>query len=138
MAQEKPLKLTLQAANPVERNLTWEDPEICESPMAFLAFLVKHVSVDAEQLASLGESIVFQPGEPSLDNNKKIWVKTSAPYGIGYFSGGKWRLSYEYPRHAIMELPDGLDVPTFITQLSDSDAEARGLSKDFKWGIFHP
>ena len=137
-SQSPPLKLVLQPAKPVEKELTWEDPEICESPMALIAFLVKHVSVDAEQLDAIGESVVFQANAPSSDETKKIWVKTSAPYGIGYFAGGAWRVSYEFPPHAIMQWPEGKEIPPYLTKLGSSDAEARGLSGDFTWVIFNP
>lgn len=134
-SQSPPLRLVLQPSLPIERELSWEDPEVCESPLALLMFLVKNVSVDAEQLDAIGESVVFQANQPSTDNTKKIWVKTSAPYGIGYFSGGKWRVSYEYSPHAIHEFPEGVEIPSYMSQLSKADATARGLDSSYRWAV---
>lgn len=138
MSAEVPLKLSLQAANPAEAQTTWEDPEVCLSPFAFASWLVRHLSIDAEQLNSIAESVVFSGTEPTAQDAKKIWVKTSTPYGIGFFAGGQWRVINDWPKYGLFHVPDDVSTPTYIKTLSEAEITARGLQSvdGFKW-VYH-
>ena len=136
------LQLKLQAANPLNAGLTWESPEICEGPASFAQLLTRLLFVDAGDFAKI-VGVIRSDGKPSSADTNKIWAKTSAPYGIGVYAGGRWQVSYQHPQNSPFLWDTSVtSVPTYISAMTASAVTGAGLTAPtdakWKWVIFNP
>lgn len=97
-----------------------------ESPETLLAKLVQHLVVPADKI-NKKSFFVYSPAQPGAEDQSKIWIKTSAPYGIGFFAGGLWNVAYSIPPGLISIQSTGQDLPPGYRALTDQEIEAIGL-----------
>ena len=143
MPSDPVLKLSLQSANPVNKDLTWEDPSICKSPSAFAEVLTRLLFVDAGEFANLS-GVIRSASRPSSADTGKIWAKTSSPVGVGVYSGGQWKVVYQYAVNTpiLWSLSNG-SVPSYMSPMSESAIDDAGLQEPndgtkWTWVIFSP
>ena len=142
MPADPVLKLQFQSANPLNKDLTWEDPEFCKSPASFAEALTRLLFVDAGDFSKLS-GVVRSDSKPSSSDTDKIWAKTSEPQGIGIYAGGEWIISYPHPQDTpfLWDESKG-SVPPYINPMSDSDIGGAGLNEPtadkWTWVIFTP
>lgn len=142
MPDDPVLPLKLQTANPLDSDLNWDSPELCESPHQFAQFLTRLLFVDAGDFAKLS-GVVRQDGTPAANDQNKIWAKTSEPTGIGVFSGGKWQVSYNIPSHTpFLWDTNRQPVPAYVSAMGSSEISGAGLTSPtdarWVWVIFSP
>lgn len=106
-----------------------QNEQICrwlQNPETLLAKLIEHLSVQGSQLNS-NSFIVESPQQPGADDRGKIWKKTSAPYGIGFFASGEWRLVYTIPPGLIYAMSSADNTPAGFRELSGAEISSLGL-----------
>ena len=106
-----------------------QNEEICRwlaNPETLLAKLVEHLSVQTSQVDK-SNFIVESPQQPGADERGKIWKKTSAPYAIGFFASGEWRLVYTIPPGLIYAMASNQNTPVGFRELSDAEISSVGL-----------
>lgn len=104
---------------------------LCGSPEAFLTEV-------ASRMVAVGEfnsdSIIISDTIPSTSNRRKIWIKTSFPYGIGYVIEGSYKMDYgmsgmpvniPFIRQKTLMDP----MPGSTRRITDSEATNLGLPK---------
>lgn len=121
---------------------------LCKDPDTFL----KEV---ANRLVAKGsytpDGIIISDTVPSTANRRKLWIKTSQPYGIGFVVEGSYKMDYgmsgmvpDTPFLRVKTLMDPL--PNNVRTISDSEATTLGLPKlqgdiatrQVAWYIFEP
>jgi len=118
--------LPLLVANTIEASRKWE--EICQSPQALTAWLIRMLAVDISGIASITE-IVKSASEPQGSDRSKLWLKMSDPVGIGVPYDGVYKMIYEYPPNcAVLWTKDLADLPSYFRKLTTSELSSVGLT----------
>lgn len=143
MPKDPVLRLKFQSANPLNKDLSWDDPEFCESPASFAKALTRLLFVDAGEFSKI-VGVIRSSSRPSSDDTNKIWAKTSAPQGVGIYSDGQWIVSYSYPQDTpFLWDKSKKPIASYVNSMSSSEISAAGLnhpdnSDKWEWVIFTP
>ncbi len=97
-------------------------------PESLLAALTQHLVIPADRV-NKKQYFVYSPTQPGTDDQDKVWIKTSSPYGIGFFAGGSWQVSYSIPSGLIYIVANTSDVPLGFRALTDGEVTAIGLDE---------
>lgn len=91
-----------------------------------LSRLTQHLIVPADKVnqSQVYERSALQPG---VDDRDKIWIKTSQPYGLGFFAGGQWNVSPAIPAGLIYAQDARNDVPQGFREVSEDRQQNLGL-----------
>lgn len=137
--------LRLVLLNVKEPFLKWED--FCTDPKSLFEAFSQYYAVEAKFLENI-PSIIISEDVPTPEDRSKIWIKTSAPYGIGILIEGEYQMDYGmqgYPvgtpflHSSISPLIEGLTKLTSqeITDYGLTDTVS-GAKKRMSWYLFIP
>lgn len=104
------------------------------SPEDLLAKLAQHLSVPADRV-NRKNFIVKSTTIPGAEDQDKIWVKTSSPFGIGFFAGGVWQVAYSVPSGLIFPISWQTSTPQGFRELTPNEIGTIGLTplQNGKW-----
>lgn len=121
MPEDITISLSFAKPRPSETICRWlADPE------TLLAKLSQHLSIPADRV-NKKQYFVTSATQPGQDDQDKVWIKTSSPYGIGFFAGGTWQVSYAIPKTLISVQNAQDDIPLGFRELSGEERQAIGL-----------
>lgn len=121
MPEDITISLSFAKPRPSETICRWlADPE------TLLAKLSQHLSIPAERV-NKKQYFVTSATQPGQDDQDKLWIKTSSPYGIGFFAGGSWQIAFSIPTGLIYVQNTADDIPLGFKELTTKEREAIGL-----------
>lgn len=117
--------LPLVVVNEKETAKTWED---LATPNDVIRYIASRLAVDPRVLNDL-EELIYSTSEPTGENYKKPYIKTSAPYAFGFWTGNRYAYLWEYTPNTIA-LWSGLesDFPDYLTRIPTTELEEYGLT----------
>lgn len=117
------ITIALKFKNPrqAETICTW-----LTDPKTLLGKLTQHLVVPGENI-NKKNFFVYSATQPGQDDQDKVWIKTSSPYGIGFFAGGAWQVAYSTPPTLIYAQSQADDIPLGFTELTTSERSSIGL-----------
>lgn len=121
MPDDVTISLKFVKPRPSETVCTW-----LSNPETLLGKLTQHLVVPGDSI-NKRQFFVYSATQPGQDDQDKIWVKTSSPYGIGFFAGGSWQVAYSIPPGLIYSMSNLDDIPLGFSEVSTSEAAAIGL-----------
>lgn len=106
---------------------TWDS--VAKNPETFIQELASRLMIETE---TLQQSIIISDSTPKANDRRKIWIKTSWPYGIGMLIAGEFRMDYGmsgYPQNApfLAKDSDMSSPPDNIRKISQEESENYGL-----------
>lgn len=121
---------------------------LCKDPTSFLNEIASRLGLEFDILF---ESVIISEKVPEASDRKKLWVKTSWPYGIGKLIDGRFQMDYGMsgmlPNIPFQASVANFDPPKdFVRKLSDVEMKEFGLFnaaddkavKRMPWYIFEP
>lgn len=97
------------------------------TPNDLANLMTRLLAVDDEGFVSLRE-IVVTPNEPTGEEKKKVWIKSSSPPAIGLPVGGIYRMIYQYPVNVPFLWIDGEEnLPSYMTKVTKTEMLSYGL-----------
>jgi hypothetical protein len=107
------------------------------TPNDLANLMTRLLAVDDAGFVSLQE-IVVSPNEPTGEEKKKLWIKSSNPPAIGLPIGGVYRMLYQYPPGVPFLWIDGEEnLPTYMNKLTKSEMLSYGLPFPTSETIFY-
>lgn len=99
------------------------------TPNDLANMLTRLLAVDDEGFLSLKE-IIVSPNEPTGEEKKKLWIKSSNPPGIGLPIGGIYKMIYQYPVGIPFLWVDGLEnLPGYMDIIEWQTLDSYGLKR---------
>ena len=129
MSDTKTQTLALQVKSGVEPIDSWQS--LCRDPNTFLTEV-------ASRIIAVGtfstDTIVISDKTPAQTERRKIWIKTSFPYGIGFLIEGSYQMDYgmsQYPVNVpfLKKASDMDPLPAYTREIPSSEITAFGLPK---------
>ncbi len=99
------------------------DLQLCNirSVSALLDLFAQYMSLDVGTLETFAE-VIASPTVPSAADRDKIWLKTSIPKAMGFYTGGDWLLFYPQPAGAWVPWDVALKpIPTGWSEASPAE-----------------
>lgn len=129
--------IPLRVASKIERSASWEG---ISTPYDLALYMQRTLSVDGSKIAELQE-IIYSDLQPTGDDQKKIWVKTSEPIGLGLPAGDTYKIIYQYPPDVpILWMKSEATLPSYMRALTETEMDNCNLTAPKKglWAIFTP
>lgn len=109
--------LPLSLQNDVEQGKSWEGNS---TPHDLAQYMARVLSVDPNLLLALQE-VVYSDVQPTGEDSKRIWIKTSAPAGIGIPTSFGYKVIYEYPANVPFLWVSEDALPTYVRRLTNGE-----------------
>lgn len=135
--------LRIEEINGIEPIPSWGS--LCKTPQTLLTEIAKRlVAVGTLQDTNL----IISDKVPTSKERRKIWIKTSWPYGIGYVIEGSYQMDYGMtglPVNIPFLHTEFQNTLGFVRILSSSELEGYGIADTntsapnrMRWYIFQP
>ncbi len=131
--------IPIRVAKDVEPMRSWEG---ISTPHDLALYMARILSIDGSKIMQLQE-VVYSDLEPTGEDRKRLWVKTSEPVGYGIPTGDNYTVIYKYPAGVPILWVNSLSpAPSYMRKLTDLELGNYSLTdpvdRDFYWVIFNP
>lgn len=106
-----------------------------ETGKKLLDFLARHIGIP-ESETTFNSNFITSPSTPGTEDRGRIWIKNSAPFGLGIFASGEWQILYSIPLGSYVVFPADQTPPPGYRSITETTRASLGLptlGSQLKW-----